>query len=142
MVRRERLSGYAGGGMTSARKIVPTEHIEQRRVVEWFHYQHRALAGCLFAIPNGGDRHPAVAAKLRAEGVRKGVADLFLMVPRGRCNGLFVEMKRRNASPSAVSDEQREFLELAERMGYRAVVCRGADEAVEAINGYLANGDS
>ena len=40
--------------MTAARKIVPTEHIEQRRVVEWFHYQHRALAGCEQGCPGAG----------------------------------------------------------------------------------------
>ena len=114
-----------------------SEHDEQVAVVQWFAAAHRALDGHLFAIPNGGDRHAAVAAKLRAEGVRRGVPDLFLMLPRGQWSGLFIEMKRRNAPPSAVKTEQREFIDRAERHGYRAVACRGADEAIAVITDYL-----
>lgn len=124
--------------MTAARKIIPTEHVEQCHVVTRFHYAHPDLRGCLFAIPNGGARHKAVAAKLRAEGVRKGVSDLFLMVPRGTYAGLFIEMKRIDASPSDTSPEQLEFQALAARMGYRAAVCKGADEAMSVIASYLA----
>ena len=34
-----------------------------------------------FAIANGGLRNIIVAKKLKAEGVKAGVADLFLMIP-------------------------------------------------------------
>src|ERR1043166_9911283 len=36
----------------------------------------------LHAIPNGGERTARTAALLKAEGVRKGGADVFLPVPR------------------------------------------------------------
>ena len=42
----------------------------------------------LFAVPNGGHRHRAVAARLKDEGVKAGVPDLFLPVPRGAFHGL------------------------------------------------------
>ena len=60
---------------------VPTEHEEQKNVVKWFDMQYPALRGRLAAVPNGGQRHPAVAAKLKAEGVRKGFPDMMLLKP-------------------------------------------------------------
>lgn len=48
----------------------------------------------LFAIPNGGQRDKITAGKLKAEGVKPGVPDIFLPVPRHVWAGLFVEMKR------------------------------------------------
>lgn len=36
----------------------------------------------LFAIPDGGRRDAVTGAHLKAEGVRAGVPDMFLAVPR------------------------------------------------------------
>ncbi len=47
----------------------------------------------LFAVPNGGHRHPATGAKLKAEGVKPGVPDLWLPVPRNLFHGLVIELK-------------------------------------------------
>ena len=68
-----------------------SEHDEQVALFQWAGYQ---LGACpelalMFAIPNGGDRHPAVAGKLRDEGVKAGVPDIFLPVPRGKYHGMF-----------------------------------------------------
>ena len=43
--------------------------------------RHPQLA-LIFAIPNGGKRHIGTARKLKAEGVRSGVPDIFLACPR------------------------------------------------------------
>lgn len=110
------------------------EHKEQSAVVSWFRLQYPQYKGCLFAIPNGGDRHPLVAAKLKAEGTLAGVSDLFLMVPRPGCCGMFIEMK---AVGGRLQANQREFQELARRMGYKAVTCYGFDEARKEIGEYL-----
>ncbi len=49
-------------------------------------------------VPNGEDRHPAVAAKLKRMGVLPGVADLMFIIPRvGTC---FLELKRPGHKPS------------------------------------------
>lgn len=121
----------------------PTEHDEQVAVVDWFNLQHPKLRGCLFSVPNGA--HLAGSPKLRAakmhfmkrEGFRPGVSDLFLMVARDPWHGLWIEMKRRDASPSDTRKEQLQFLQDAALQGYQGVVCKGADAAIAAITEYL-----
>lgn len=44
--------------------------------------------------PNGGRRNKAEAAKLKAMGVRKGIPDLFLPIPRQGYHGLYIETKK------------------------------------------------
>ena len=69
-----------------------SEHDQQVAVVEYCD----AKGYPVFAIPNGGMRHKRTAAMLKAEGVKAGVPDLFLPVPKGGYCGLFVEMKDVN----------------------------------------------
>lgn len=97
----------------------------------------RFLPGVLaFAVPNGGKRGKAEAARLKAEGVKAGAPDLCVAEPRGGYHGLWVEMKR--AKGGRVSKEQREFhAELLAR-GYHVVVAEGADEGFRAIERYLS----
>ena len=121
----------------------PLEHDEQVELFEWANAaqgEHPELC-MLFAIPNGGARHPAVAAQLKAEGVKAGVPDIFLAVARGRWHGLFVELKRADRSNHATS-AQRAWMEMLRRYGYSAIVCYGATDAINAIMGYLTQGDA
>lgn len=117
---------------------VPLEHDKQAALFAWADAaqgEHPELA-MLFAIPNGGARHPAVAAQLKAEGVKAGVPDVFLACARGRWHGLFVELKRADRSNHATS-AQRAWMEMLRRYGYSAIVCYGAQEAISTIMAYL-----
>ena len=116
---------------------LPSEHVEQVRLFQWAHYASAAHPELrlLFAIPNGGARHKAVAAKLKAEGVRSGVPDVALPVPRGRWHGLFIELKRQSGTRPSV--EQRHWLTALEAAGYRATWCRGWEAARDEIETYL-----
>ena len=124
----------------------PHEHDEQAALFRWVaanEARYPALA-LLFAIPNGGHRHPAVAAQLKAEGVRPGVPDVFLPAvrpgPDGRLwGGLFVEMKRADHS-NGPTPEQRLWLERLRNAGYMAAVAYGAAEAIAVIENYLRGG--
>ena len=118
-----------------------TEHHEQVALFRWARF---AAAGrpelrLLHAIPNGGHRHKAVAARMKAEGVRSGVPDVFLPVPRGGFAGLYVEMKTRRGR---VSEEQRRWIDALCAQGYRAEVCRDWNAARQLIEDYLGGGDS
>jgi hypothetical protein len=114
---------------------VPTEHEEQKSVVKWFDMQYPALRGRLAAVPNGGQRHIAVAAKLKAEGVRKGFPDMMLLKPVGGYYGLFIELKRIKGG--SVSPEQNDWLHWLGSQGFMVAVCKGADEARKTIKCYL-----
>lgn len=115
-----------------------TEHDEQVALMHWWSFAHKLFGvseQLLFAIPNGGDRNILVAAKLKAEGVRAGVPDLFLAVPRGRYHGMFVELKKRDRG--TVSKKQKIMIEILMESGYCSLVCHGWNGAMEAIKRYL-----
>lgn len=120
---------------------IPTEHMEQRTVVEWARMQGRNASRypgltLLFAIPNGGGRTTAEAGMLFAEGVLKGVPDLFLPVPIEPYGGLFIEMKRKKSAK--LSPEQKDMIAKLRAQGYAVELCYGADEAMQAIQRYYA----
>jgi len=61
------------------------EHNEQVAVFAWARWaeaQYPELA-LLFAVPNGGARNKVTAARLKAEGVKRGVLDIWFPVARG-----------------------------------------------------------
>ena len=99
---------------------IRTEHEEQSLFVQWFRREYPGVR--IFAIPNGEQRSPSVACRLKTEGVSRGVPDLF--VPAW---GLWIEMKRTKGG--VVSVEQADWIEYLQGLGYAAVVCRGCDEA-------------
>ncbi len=123
--------------MRLTRKHRQTEHIMQCAVIAACKSLERLYPELkyLMAIPNGGQRHPAVAAKLKAEGVKSGVPDLFLPVPiPGVSAGLWIEMK----SPKGVLTENQEnCLRFLKDIGFDTLVCRSAIQAVDAIKLYM-----
>lgn len=112
------------------------EHIEQCALFHWAGYQAKARPelALMFAIPNGGHRHPATAAKLKAEGVKAGVPDICLPVARGEYHGLWIELKagRNKPTPPQVQWHMR-----LSQQGYRVAVCYGWEAAREVIEEYL-----
>jgi hypothetical protein len=112
------------------------EHDIQVACVRWFRLSYPHLAKNLFAIPNGGWRNEAVAAKLKAEGVTAGVFDLELLVARNDCNALFLEAKTK---VGRLSDKQKEWAEAVKNHGYKCVVFRSLDEFIHIIENYLAS---
>ncbi len=114
--------------------MILSEHDEQTLLIKWFDLQYRGRI-VLFAIPNGGQRNLLVAKKMKAEGVRAGVPDLFLAVARHGFAGLFIEMKR--VKSGYVSQTQKEMISRLENAGYKCIVCKGFDHAKAEIEEYL-----
>ena len=115
-----------------------TEHDHQVALMLWAAMQTKVLPELklLFAIPNGGHRHPATGAKLKSEGVKPGVPDLALMVAKKGFHGLFIELKTTKAS-SKLSEHQIHWINALTAEGYQAVECRGWDDARNTILEYL-----
>lgn len=114
------------------------EHTEQVSLMQWWALACKQFGipeQLLFSIPNGGERNVIVASKLKAEGVRAGVPDLFLAWDNDEFAGLFIEMKKTKGG--RVSSAQKEFMDLLFSAGYLAVVCHGWVEAKQIIEQYL-----
>lgn len=118
-------------------KSCPSEHIEQKNLVEWAEIMAKKNPELrtLYAVPNGGDRHPATAARLKAEGVKPGVPDLVLPVARGGFHALYIEMKRQHGGRLAWP--QKWWHSILAEQGNKVEVCHGFDEARRAIEDYL-----
>jgi hypothetical protein len=78
-----------------------------------------------FAIPNGDIRHLNAALRLKAEGVKPGVADLCIMLPYGQCAWLELKDTRGH-----LSDEQRGFGVTCVRLGHLWEVAYSLDDAI------------
>ena len=116
---------------------VPLEDAEQRIIFQWAAMETAARPelGLLYAIPNGGKRAIKTAIALKAQGVKSGVPDMCLPVARGGYHGLYIELKRQKGG--VVSETQKSWITALAEQGYKAVVCRGADEAIGTIKEYL-----
>ena len=115
----------------------PTEAEEQTTLFYWASmktgkYPELRL---LHHIPNGGARRKSEAARLKAEGVKPGVPDIFLPVARGPWHGLFIELKRQKGGK--VSDAQKNWISDLLNQGYLAEVAYGWKEAAALIEDYL-----
>lgn len=84
-------------------------------------------------VPNGGHRNYVAAAKLKAQGVKPGVPDILIFKATGVVCGVAIELKRRNAPPSAVSLEQHQWLADLVAAGWATHIAFGADEAIDFI---------
>lgn len=123
-----------------------TEHDEQRALFEWAEWNRGRwpVLALMFAIPNGaavrhqtnqrGKTFSIEGAKLKAEGLKSGIPDIFLPVPAINCHGLFIEMKTKTG---AVSGAQKAWHTLLRSQGYFVTVCRGWMEARNEIVAYL-----
>lgn len=110
--------------------ITPTEHAEQVGFVQWFRARFPRVL--IFAIPNGEKRSISVAKRLKAEGVVRGVPDLF--IPEWR---LWVEMKRSKGG--RLSPEQKEMITYLEIIGHKTIVGNGAEDASKQVLEWLGS---
>lgn len=122
-----------------------TEHGNQMAVFQWIAIKGQWLypeLNLAFAVPSGGLRDKVTAAKLKSEGVKAGVSDVFLPVARRGYHGMWAELKRpeyRNRKNGGRTDEQIKFQEAMTAQGYYCVTCYGWFEMVSAFCAYLGN---
>lgn len=148
-----------------------TEHGEQRALFQWAKmaevygfqaaWNDEAYTGStvphirnpvselrrMFAIPNGGLRDKITASKLKTEGVKKGVPDIFLPLPMPGYAGLFIELKRvasetRTAGGAkrragSASTEQEDWATALRHVGYGVTIAVGWREAAQQIQSYV-----
>jgi len=113
-----------------------TEHLEQKAFCQYLDLKKIPY----FAIPNGiflSNKKLAykIINKMKREGFKVGVPDMFICVPKGKYSGLFVEMKKDKKCYA--SKEQKKWLRILNDEGYKAIVCHGCSEAIEEYKKYM-----
>lgn len=105
----------------------------QITLVQWFKmaYPGRLISSSSHAGLKMDGRSGALAKKL---GYHAGWPDLTIPYPRGGFHGMYLELKTHEGK---VSEHQEETLRLLRGIGYNAIVARGFDEAVRAVNRYM-----
>ncbi|AMO58134.1 VRR-NUC domain-containing protein [Endozoicomonas montiporae] len=116
---------------------VDREGSQQKLFFDWLRFTHPDVYKHTFHIPNGGQRSGKAGAKMKREGVKRGVPDIMVALSNGQWPALFIEFKAAKPYDSSVKPEQKEWLERLNKAGYLAVVCKGVAEAKKAITDYL-----
>lgn len=122
--------------------VVFSEDQEQEMLIQWCSFSAKVYKGLdrIYAIPNGGHRDIRTATMLKRTGVKPGVPDLFIPVPKWKWHGMYIEMKRRKNG--AVSEYQKEWIKYLNDAGYYAVVAHGFEEARQMIIDYWKGGSA
>ena len=113
------------------------EDDEQAALFEWAAYQrydNQPLTDFMWANPMGGKRNAREAARLKRQGVKAGVFDIFMAIPLRGDFGLFIEMK---VGDNSLSAEQEKFKNDMTRKGYLCVICYSFDDANMEIENYI-----
>lgn len=105
----------------------------------------RKLAGFVFAVPNGtqlagsASQRARYMASLKRQGLRPGVSDIVIALPRGPYHGAFIELKKDPKQVRRATDEQEQFQALMAQVGYFTRIVGGFDDAQAAVREYLAS---
>tara|TARA_Y100001963_G_scaffold137034_1_gene200322 strand:- start:1252 stop:1587 length:336 start_codon:yes stop_codon:yes gene_type:complete len=95
------------------------------------------LNNVLYCGSMGGQYQVHMSQRIKAKksGYKKGFPDIFIYEPRGSYHGLAIELKVGYNKPTI---EQLNWLQKLTDKGYLATTCKGIDEALKTIEGYLA----
>ena len=134
------------------KQIIPTEYQEACTFVDWLELQKqmgKVLDYCHIANESyGGTRADMLRGqKLKRQGRKRGVFDYQVFVQEKIVRDLgkvkicaapkmvCVELKKRKGG--TVSPEQKHWAEVYDKCGIPAKICRGAEEAIEFVKGFL-----
>lgn len=107
----------------------------QKAVIEWVSHK-RLLRNFVIHIPNEGKRTKSYGKSLKDMGMRPGVADLFIAMPKHGYHGAWIELKSKNGRLTVT---QRNFLVDMMSKNYFATYCLSIEDAIETIEWYCFN---
>jgi hypothetical protein len=123
--------------------VAPKEKYEQRALFSWAEFQltSKPEIALMYAIPNAGGytggfkKNRSRVMAMKKEGVRAGVPDVCLPVPRHGFHSLYLELKRTVGGK--LSKDQEWWIRYLQHHGHKVVVCNGAEEAIAIVEAYL-----
>jgi hypothetical protein len=101
----------------------------QASIVAWVRLVAPDVLIFIFAVPNGGLRTKAEAARMKWTGVLAGVPDLCIIAPGAKV--FFIECKTERGSLSA---DQRRVYELLIALGAPLAIARSVEDARRAFD--------
>jgi hypothetical protein len=120
------------------RSLLPSESQIQSAAVSLFEFRQAQDARyCnIYAVPNGGyGLTPQTGARLKREGLKRGVPDLIVDVAMYKYHGLRIEVKKPNGDISA-------FQQIWERrlisQGYAHAYCTSTDQIIKLVELYFS----
>lgn len=108
-----------------------SEAEEQTAVIEYCDLRSIPV----YHIPNERKCSGRQGASLKRQGVRPGIPDLCVPLPRGGYGALYIEMK---AEGGKITEEQVGWIHRLREYGNMAAVCYGSRNAIDLIELYLA----
>lgn len=118
-------------------KVWGKEDRHQQAFTDWARYNRNLYPelDLYHHIPNGGRRDKKTAARLKAQGVKAGVADIFIPAAADGYHGLYIELK---VDGNYADEEQNNFLNGVMRQGYFACIAYGWRAAAMATEMYFS----
>lgn len=121
------------------------EDQEQAAFFTWLRIRHPLAYEHAYHVPNGGsrgggDRRSAQieGARLKAQGVKAGVPDIWIPLRRGAFAGLVVEFKATPPHDAEVSKEQQQWVLRMKAQGWRSEVVLGLNALRRLIDEYMS----
>lgn len=110
----------------------PSEDSIQIALMEWIAL-HPSISPYIIHIPNEGKRSISFGRKLKKMGMRSGVYDLFIAMPKHGYNGMWLELKSKKGK---LTKNQIEFCKDMGKQNYFPYVVYSLDDAINIIKYY------
>lgn len=114
------------------------EQICQINVINWLRNKYPEIEKLTYHFANERKCSIVQGRLLKRMGVKRGISDLFISVPRQNRNGLWLEIKVKNGK---LSEEQKEFLESQVKNNFAAACCWDLEAVISVVSNYLSNND-
>jgi len=114
--------------------MLQKEQIEQINFMNWVRENYPSVWDDTYHFANERKCAPWQGKTLKKMGVKSGVADIFVAVPRLQYHGLWIELK---AEGGRLSKEQKEFLARSTKRGYLAMAVWGCEAAQAVFKSYF-----
>jgi hypothetical protein len=97
---------------------------------EWFHVPNGGMRPSSF--DKDGKRFSVEAAKMKKQGVKTGIPDVWIIRPTpSGAPGVVIELKRIKGG--VVSEDQKKWLKTLENFGWVCYVGKGAEKSIQFI---------
>jgi len=129
--------------MTPDQIAKSSEHSQQAAFFCWCANESKNFPALsfAFAIPNGGERNKVQASRLKAEGVKPGVPDVFFPYQSKGYNGLWLEFKKpgvENTKNGGLKPAQVDYRDYLQSQNYLHKVVYNWLQAAETVVSYVS----